>query len=111
MANINEHENTTRFIQQGIVSYMNEHPLIGQLEYVIRHDRNTLISQNDIIDIITPYILERLGGQQKDWIISHIRENEYYFEWKNIDNKIRASPLHRTRNFIPYRDTIHISYI
>lgn len=102
---------TTRFIQQGMISYMNDRPLIGQLEYIIRHDRNTHISQNEILDIITPYILECLGGHQDDWIISTKRENEYYFEWKNIDNKVRASPLHRTRNFIPYRDTINITYI
>lgn len=108
---VNKMEYSNCLIKQGSVCFMNERPLIGQLEYIIRHNYTTHISPNDILEIITPYVLERLGGQTEDWIISTKRDNEYYFEWKNIDNKVRASPLHRTRAFIPYRDTINITYV
>lgn len=111
MTILNATENTTRFIQQGMISYINERLTIGQFEYVIRHDRISHISQDNILEIIRPYVLERLGGQQDDWITCCKGEHDYYFEWKNIDNKARDCPLHRTRNFVPYRDTINITYI
>jgi hypothetical protein len=88
-----------------IVNFKTENNTIGHLEYNL-HTNNEQSSQN-VLNIIMPYVLARLGGIAEQWNITNIG-NLYTFEWNNINNKISSCPLYRTKTFRPIRDITNI---
>lgn len=91
------------------VGFMTERPTIGHLEYELCYNVNANEpSQQDILDIITPHVIEQLRSESEDdWIITTHPSNElntfiYTFDWKNLNNKLRVDPLMRTITFRPH---------
>ena len=94
------------------VGFMTQRPTSGHLEFVINYNINqSEPEQSDVLTLITPYVLETLGGTAEDWIIITHSDTTfgYSFEWKNLDNKLRSHPLQRMRGFHPVRDTTIIN--
>ena len=92
------------------VGFMTHRPATGRLEFILYYHRDADPSREDLLQIITPYVLAYLGGTVEDWMISIHSINEadqhliYSFDWKNLDNKSRTCPIIRT---ITYRPHLH----
>ena len=101
----------TTFTIEARVGFMTQRPTSGHLEFVIYYkNNNTIPEQSDVLTLITPHVLETLGGTEDDWMISTHNDTNfgYSFDWKNLDNQLRMHPLQRMRGFHPERDTTHI---
>jgi hypothetical protein len=93
------------------VGFMTERPEVGHFEYELRYSVNVNEpSRQDILDIITPHVLQQLrSDNDSDWIITTHPVNEfgelmYTFHWKNLNNKMRVDPLMRT---VTFREHLH----
>ena len=90
------------------VGFMTSQPSIGHLEYTLFYNREAEPSRDDLLQVITPHVLEiYLGGTVEDWLIETHPLNEdgqyvYTFDWKNLDNKARVCPVMRTTTFRPH---------
>jgi|688.fasta_scaffold272949_1 hypothetical protein len=106
------------------VGYMTSVPAVGHLEFIIHYatpdipqaqvQQIELPSQDAILTLITPHVLDCLGGNVDEWTINKYDVNEeeynytgvtylYNFEWKNINNKDRSCPIMRTISFRMHR--------
>jgi len=90
------------------VSYMTNRPAVGHLEFILNYNRIAIPSREDLLHIITPYVLDYLGGAEEDWMIAIHPINEfdqhlvYSFDWKNLNNKDRTCPVMRTISHRPH---------
>jgi len=92
------------------VGFMTNRPAIGHLEYTLYYDRLAAVpSPVDLLRVITPHVLDYLGGTEADWLIEAHPVNDfgqyvYTFDWKHLDNKARLCPVMRT---ITHRPHLH----
>ena len=91
----------------------NTEPIVGHLEFILHFSTFTEPSPQEMLEIIKPVFLERMGGRESDWSINYNDVNEYgdhsySFEWQHINNKDRSCPLMRTRTFRAHSDRIDI---
>jgi hypothetical protein len=106
------------------VTYTTALPMQGRLEYVLvypvdKRDDNSAsvdsasVDSASILDIITPYVLEELGGTDENWIIIcepriKMREFVFSFEWKDFKNNLYPTDIVRIKTFRPDRHRITI---
>jgi hypothetical protein len=92
------------------VGFMTALPATGRLTFTLSYNQNNQPepSREDVLRIITPHVLEKLGGQEADWMIATHPPSEdhnymYSLEWKALDNRARACPIMRTITYRPHR--------
>ena len=97
------------------IGFMTALPATGRLTFTLAYNQNNQHNQNnqelthaDVLRIITPHVLEKLGGQEGDWMIATHPPTEdhhymYSFEWQALDNQARSCPIMRTITYRPHR--------
>ena len=105
-------------VMEAYISFMTRDLSIGHLECLIHHEVENIPSQEEVLGAIIQPVLNKLGGVEEDWIIIsdpniNNQMNNYFtysysFDWKQLNNKERTSPLMRTTTFREHRHRFEI---